>query len=295
MSQIGENLPTIPRAVDNTAMSAYMHCPRDFKYTILDGWRAKERKQALAFGSIWHLLLEAHYKSGGDMNAVNMAFIDHENIVPNLGDYRNANRALTDYKAYRKKWNIEKDVRETVGFPNNPMVELSTAVMSDTINHEYAGKIDRVIEQEGLGYIEDHKTTSRLDSNYFSQFENSNQMMGYVWLGNKIVPDLKIVGVRINVSHVLTNKTEFHRHIVTYSPTRLAEWEQNAGLWMRRIEQSIQTGIFPAHFGDNGCKTVYGKCQFFDVCKSSPSIRQAALEQHFVIDPWDPLKHESRD
>lgn len=284
------DLPVINRPIDNTAMSAYMTCPREFKLAILDGWRPKVKHQALNFGSFWHRLLETHYKSGGDKDAVAETFTKYQHEVPNTGsDYRTAQRALIEYERYRKEYPPTIDCRDTVGFPDNPMVEISTAVYNETIGHEYAGKIDRIIVVDGLGYIEDHKTTSRLDKHYFKQYENSNQMMGYVWVANQIVPDIKIAGVRINAAHILKSKSNFIRHIVTYSDSRIKEWERNTAVWMQRMKDSITNDEFPAHFGNNGCRRMFGRCKFFDVCGTSEVIRQKVLEQEFVVDHWDPL------
>jgi hypothetical protein len=286
------SLPTINRPIDNTALSAFMTCPREYKLAMIEGWATKEKHQALSYGSFWHKLLEVHYQTGGDQQKVLKAFTEGASSVPDDGDYRTSKRAWLDYQKYIKKYPSKLDCAETVGFPDAPMVEISTAIHNEKFGHEYAGKIDRIIMSNGLGYIEDHKTTSRLDKHYFSQYENSNQMMGYVWIAQQLVPGIRIAGVRINLAHVLTKKTEFERHTVTYSEARMKEWERNTGSWLRRLKFSIENDDFPGHFGDNGCSRKFGKCQFFKVCSTSETIRQKYLEQEFVVRHWDPLATE---
>lgn len=286
------SLPVINRPIDNTALSTYMRCPRKYKLSMIEGWRRKEKSQALSFGAFWHRLLETHYKSGGDEKAVMHTFMQYHTEVPDTGDYRTAARALLEYRKFRQAHPIESDVRSTVGWPDAPMVEIATAIHSERLIHEYAGKLDRIVVVGGLGFIEDHKTTSRLDKGYFKQFENSNQMMGYVWMARQLVSEVKVVGVRINLLHVLTTKSGFDRQVITYPDSRMVEWEDNTNRWLRRLMRAIEEDDFPAHFGDDGCNGKYGRCEFFDVCASPPSIRQAVLEQDFHHDPWDPLAYE---
>lgn len=292
---MSQTLPSIPRVIDNTAMSAFQRCPTLYDLSMIQGWKPKKQSSALSFGTLWHLLLETHYKTGGNKDEVYKAFAVASHKVPSEGDYRTSQRALLDYEKYRKEYDIKKDCEQTYGFPDNPMVEISTAVFSDILGHDYGVKIDRIVVENGLGYVEDHKTTSRLDKSYFRQYELSNQMMGYVRIANYLIPDIKVVGVRINLLHALTNSSAFHRHIVTYPDSRLKEWEENSGMWMRIMERAHETGIFPRHYGDNGCNGKFGRCEFFDVCSSSPLIRDEILKQDFHIEHWDPLKHQEGD
>lgn len=303
--------------MDNTAQSAYMACPREFLFGMVLHRRSKERKSALSFGSLWHRILEEHYRSGADIIAVEEAATNiWEGDTP--GDHRTLNRALMDYQKYLKTWGLAKDVQETVGFPDNPMVEMSTSAASEEIDHPYAGKIDRMVnEVDGLAFVEDHKTTSRLDKYYFDQFTNSNQMKGYKFLGGKLAPSIPLVGVRINVIHTLKNETNFHRRLITYSPSQMTEWADNYNKWIVRIRLDYwawaiqggadpeQVGIdgsmvdflkqwqaFPAHFGDNGCSRKFGLCTYHGVCSLPPRVQMKALENDFVIAPWNPLNVE---
>lgn len=285
-------LPLIDRPIDNTALSTYMRCPREYKLSMIEGWRSKERRQALSFGAFWHRLMETHYKTGGDSDRMLEVYSKYKHEVPDTGDYRTADRAWVEYGKYKKVYPPKVDCATTVGYPEAPMVEIAVPVVHDNLVHEYAGKIDRIIVLDGLGYIEDHKTTSRFDKGYFRQFQNSNQMMGYHWIGQQLVPDIKIVGARINLLHVLTSKSDFHREIVTFPPSIIKEWESNTNQWLHRIERSIESNDFPGHYGDDGCTHRFGRCQFFDVCNSSPRIREALLQQDFEVRHWDPLSIE---
>lgn len=319
------DLPVLNRAIDNTAMSAYMACPEEFRLAMLEHRRPSSTTPALVFGTSWHKTLEYHYlgeKNETALEAGLRSWKDHGSS----DDYRTPARLFLTFKQYLKEFNEVMDRKTTVGWPNKPMVELSVNVQGDAIIWPYAGKIDRAVLEHGLLYSEDHKTTSRLDRNYFAQFENSNQMMGYTYIAKQLFPEQKCVGVRINVAYLTKTKTEFHRRIVTYSPEQLKAWANNYNFWIKRImldtlvrlyddegaeraEQALLSlpdgfdftmdtirafsgSSFPRHFGDNGCSRKFGMCAYHKVCSVSPHLRQRVLEHDFEINPWNPLEVE---
>lgn len=301
-------LPVIDRPLDNTAMSAYMTCPREYYYSMVLHRRGKGKSPALVFGSAWHKAMEMHYKSGGDRDFVRYVVAESWEGHDSADDYRTLNRVLLDYDRYRKQYGedpTKEDVGLTLGGVGpDAMVEIATNAQGSELLHPWAGKLDRFIQIDALNYVEDHKTTSRLDKHYFRQFELSNQMMGYTYLGDQLLPADKIVGVRINVAHVLTEKTNFVRQVVTFGPNQIKDWARNINYWMKRLAadyelaaestyEDIVSGkspAFPLHFGDNGCSRKFGMCQYYSVCSSSPKLRQGVLEREFEINPWNPLE-----
>lgn len=318
--EIAKGLPVIQRPIDNTAMTAYMSCPREYLYGMHEHRRPTGRSAALVFGGAYHAGLEAYY-SGGDLNDMKVAALEKWEDHGAEGDYRTLERCWIVLEKYLKRW-PDSDREETIGWPENPLVEVSTHVMGPELSHPYAGKIDRIVVVNGLGYIEDHKTTSRLDKWFFKQFENSNQMMGYVYMAQQLVPGIKIVGARINVAHVLKTKEDFHRAPVTFTPEQIKHWADNYNRWAQRIAldslayewesgkldegevedlakamdlsmdvvRFFKDSSFPGHYGTNGCDRKYGLCVYHRVCGASPKIRQKVLEAEFEVSPWNPLE-----
>jgi hypothetical protein len=301
-------LPIIDRPLDNTAMTAYMTCPREYYYGMILHRRSKGKSPALVFGSAWHKAMEVHYKSGGDRDLVRYAVQQSWEGHDSADDYRTLPRVLLDYDRYVKQYGEDpsKEEGKTLGTVGEWMVELATNAQGDDLLHPWAGKLDRIVQIQGLNYVEDHKTTSRLDKHYFRQFELSNQMMGYNYLGNTLLPSAKIVGVRINLSHVLTEKTAFVRKLITFTPSQIKDWTANINRWMTRLAGDYETaklatyedivrgksGAFPLHFGDNGCSRKFGICGYHPVCSASPQLRQHTLESEFIIKPWNPLEED---
>lgn len=304
-----EFLPVIDRPLDNTAMSAYMTCPREYYFSMVLHRRGKGKAPPLVFGSAWHKALEIHYKSGGDRDLVRYAVSESWEGHDQPDDYRTLNRVLLDYDRYTKQYGSDptKEDGRTLGSAGEWMVELSTNAQDPGLVHPWAGKLDRIIDVAGLVYPEDHKTTSRLDKHFFRQFELSNQMMGYTRLGKFLLPSMPVVGVRINVSHVLTNDTKFYRQLVTFGPQQLERWANVMNVWMKRIaadyvainEKRDANGnlplippddVFVQHFGDNACSRKYGMCAYHQVCSSSPKTQSGVLEREYDINPWNPLE-----
>jgi hypothetical protein len=282
-----------------------MTCPREYYLGMVLHRRGKGKSPALVFGSAWHKAMEIHYKSGGDRDLVHYAVTQAWEGHDSADDYRTLNRVLLDYDRYRKQYGDDPtgEDAKTVGTVGDMLVELSTNAQGAALVHPWAGKLDRIIQLDGLYYVEDHKTTSRLDKHFFRQFELSNQMMGYTYLAKALLPQLPVVGVRINVSHVLTAKTEFHRKLITFSPAQITRWTAQTNIWMTKLSEDyeqlkVEAGLipdvaFPQHFGDNGCSRKYGMCGYWPICSSSPKLQEGVLLREYEINPWNPLEADA--
>lgn len=302
------SLPEIERPLDNTAMSAFMACPREYYMSMILHRRGSEeggRSPALAYGGVMHVLLEWHYKTGGEALFAQAMAVEwwekHGSTAE--GDYRTLERALLDYKRYREKWGQRPNDEQarTVGAPENPMVEIAADIQAGELLHPYAVKLDHIIELGGMHYVEDHKSTSRLDKHYYSGFELSNQMMGYTRIAQRLMPQLRIAGIRLNVIHCIKSGTNFERQLFAYTREQLDEWEQNTNQWMRAIaatpwptEDELAAGTKPwplGHYGTNGCDRKYGLCSYHSVCRIAAPFRTTVLRQ-IGINPWNPLDIE---
>jgi hypothetical protein len=257
-------LPIIDRPLDNTALEQYMACPAKYQMAMVQHRRKRGGPPpALAYGTAWHAVMETHYKTGGDewaaKNAGAEAWVQHSKP----DDHRTLPRLLLEYDRYRERWGAHPELEgaQTVGFPESPVIEQTVNAIWPGALHPYAGKIDRLIELNGQIYVEDHKTASRRDDYFFSQFELDNQMLGYAWLAWQLTGRW-IAGVRIN-AHFIRKKEypaheTFEREIVPFSAARLNDWAENYNPWVRRIEESYTTNVWPRNF--KACVTKYGMC-----------------------------------
>lgn len=287
----------INRSLDNTALAAYMRCPKIFEYGYLRHRRGRGLSSpAIMYGSVWHKLLEAHYRTGDRTAAIRAAVMAWEpHSKPE--DHRTIDRLLLEYDNYVSRYGMPEDEAKnwgsTVGYPGEaPLVEISTELAWPEALHPYAGKIDRIVLWEGLYIVEDHKTSGQMGGNFFQQFDPSNQMMGYAWLA-QLLTGLPIAGVRINAHGILKSQGKFEKQLVSYSQDRLQDWGRNFNYWVKRIERDIEEGVFGHNF--DACAGKYGMCQYTSVCTMSPQYRIKVLEKDYDYDEWDPMSPEETE
>lgn len=305
-------LEHITRPIDNTALSAYGECKRKYYYgMVLNRRRKGPTKPALAYGTTWHAILQAHYRTGGDPSVVAQAALESWELHENPDDHRTLERAISAYDAYCTRWgDHDKEAQgwgRTVGYPEQPVVELAAEIWWDGAAHPYTGKIDRVFEHQGLYYVEDHKTTSALGQTYFRQFDPSNQMMGYVHIASMLT-GLPIAGVRINAHGVLKTQNKFERQTIHFSPERIKEWAENYNVRVREVDAShailaaeadeegavsndTLVRAFPQNF--SACAGKYGQCPYSDICTTVPRLRAKVIDIDYEENAWNPLKGET--
>lgn len=285
----------LTRPIDNTALSAFMEC--EMKYYLSMVLHRKRNyateSPALVYGTTWHKILEVHYKTDGDMEAVMNAAIDSWVDHGHHDDHRTLERAMLAYKNYVERWGPpSKEDGKTLGWPENPAVELSTNALFPGLHYPYAGKIDRIIKIAGQFFVEDHKTTSMVGSNYFSQFDLDNQMMGYSMLGWSLI-GTPVVGVRINLHATYKKESKFERQIISYSKERLLDWAANLRMWLERIQEAHRLGRFTRNY--KACAGKYGQCPYASVCSMPPRLRARVLESDYIVKEWNPLETENED
>lgn len=298
---VPQSFVQIKRAVDNSSLSEFDACERAYFNTyVLE--RTKESKSApLGYGTTWHKGLETYYASGGDVEAalVAMAVIWQDPIDPT--DYRTLDRCQSALKSYITHWGDyaaeEKVWGNTVGMPDTPCVELGAEVWWPGGLHPYAVKIDRIVEHNGLLFVEDHKTTSQLGPTYFNQFTLSSQMLGYAWVAQQLL-ERTVAGVRINAHGILKTQNKFERQVIHFSQETLTEWAENFNVRVARLARAYD--LDPEHKGllaawprnYNSCVRKYHTCQFQEVCTMPERVRAQVLESSYGHNSWNPFNVE---
>ncbi len=292
----GPDPTELDRPIDNTAKADFERCHWLYYAGMVRHRRKDDSKSPpLAYGTVWHSILQAHYESDGDMSKVLVAAVAGWQEHGKMDDHRTLERALMEYDNYKERWGAvpsRDEEAKTLGWPDSPMVEISMNATWPGSLHPYAGKIDRILDWNGQIFIEDHKTTSQMGATYFRQFELSNQMMGYAFLG-ELITGRPVAGVRINAHAIYKRESKFERQVFSYSKERLADWAENNNAAIAEIKECYRTGLWRRNF--NGCAGKYGMCSYADVCSVAPSIREAALEQDFPVNPWNPLEAADGD
>ena len=303
---MSKSLPVIDRPIDNTALDAYMKCPRMYFYSMVLSRRKRGAASALEFGSWWHAGLEAFFKEpvrelalARGVEAIRVA---HTADPVSPDDHRTLKRCISAFLEYVEV--VKDDGKITLGWPDAPIIESSVNFSLPDTPYSYAGKIDRIVRIGGHLFVEDHKSTSQLGSFFFSNFTISNQMMGYVWLGEQLTGE-RVAGVRINAFGLLKKENKFAREIISFSRERIEQWRKNTIRWIDKLDQSYdhmaanQTGdsevdmtviedAWPMNF--NQCfASKYGPCQYVSVCSQQPHRQLQVLESDYEHHPWNPL------
>lgn len=288
----------IGRTIDNTALAAFMMCPRKYYYSmVLNRRRDGVPTPSLCYGSGWHVAMETNYRAPSELSADELVDLVRLTVgrrwqgSTDLEDYRTFDRCIVEYERYLDKYGLPwTEPGKTVGWPANPMVEIAVELQIPGARHPYTGKLDRIIEVNGQYLIEDHKTASMMRNDYFKMFEMDNQMIGYSVLA-ELVTGAQIAGVRINAHIVRKSDSVFERRTIPFTQERLRAWNQNYDRWLARIEWAMEDPkpeSFPQNFA--ACAGKYGMCTYADVCAMPPRLQQVTLETYYNESPWNPLE-----
>lgn len=276
--------------LDNSAVSTYAECPRKFYYQYVLHYQ-KPISAALHFGRVWHKMLDTWYTSGGNIiKSVNAGAVEWGSIdFPS--DHRTLPRALESFGKYVKQFESKAEHDSTLGFKEGaPMVEIAIELQWPEIPLPYVGKIDRVVITTGDEvYINDHKTTSRMEQAFFRSFEMASQMLGYTRLGTMML-GRPVSGVMVNAYNVTpTGKSDrFERQYVSLPEERVNHWaEVTLPAQMHAIIRAHENDDWQQNHAS--CSGKYGLCHYFDVCAMPKKRRDSFLELNFEIRAWNPL------
>lgn len=276
--------------LDNSAVNTFASCPRQFYYQYVLHFQ-KPISAALHFGRVWHKMLDTWYTTGGDqIKAVNAGAAEW-GMIEFAGDHRTLPRALEAFSKYVKQFGNRAEHESTYGFVQGaPMVEIAIELQWPEIPLPYVGKIDRIVVTQGDEiYINDHKTTSRMEQSFFRGFEMASQMLGYTRLGTMMLGQ-PVAGVMVNAYNVTpTGKSDrFERQYVALPEERVNHWaEVTLPAQMHAIIRAHESDDWQQNH--SACSGKYGLCHYFDVCAMPKRRRQSYLELNFEVREWNPL------
>lgn len=285
-------------AWDATSLSLYKECPRKYYYKMIENWRPNDSGVHLTFGQFYHASLEAY---------------DHERIFNGASHQEGMRAALRT--ALTLSWGWESDnpnknrhtlVRSVVWyldkFENDPMecvklanglpaVELSFRMelpYKASVDQPYilCGYIDKVVDFAGGQYVLDRKTSkSTLSDYFFEQFSPDNQFSLYSAV-TKVLWNMPIKGVIIDAAQIAVGFTDFKRGMTFRNDWVLEEWMDDTKYWIAQARWSAENNIWPMN--DKSCHK-YAGCEFREICRLAPAVRQKFLETGFHKEVWNPL------
>jgi hypothetical protein len=265
-----------------------MSCARltDFRFNR-DFQSAHGKGKALEMGQIVHTYLEHKYRNqinGFSRKESHQYGMTAAQIYSRSEEVRNSpdediSLALDTCEQYNAFWT------------NDTITPVEVEVVKDKLLYEdeeirilWKAKLDMLADNNHGIYPYDHKTMS--------------QRRDVVSLNNQFMGQCLVSGTRtmfvnkIGFQKTLKPTDKFTRTPVTYSFDRLVEWQSIIlPYWAKQMVAYHEMNFWPPNF--THCESKFGFCQFKGICESETNIREAALQNDFVVGTkWDPTSND---
>jgi hypothetical protein len=271
---------------DYTMMSTYHVCHRKYNFRFNRNLVRKETALPLEFGRVIHAALDFLYTAWDVEGAValfkaqykeNLELDDKRTVA--MGEWILRNYA--DHYA-NQPWKL---VHSEMPFE----VELPTG-------KKLMGRIDKIIEWDGVLWVVDHKTTSGLGASYFKMAEPNAQFMGYTFAARKLgfpvvgtVIDAMLVAKGLLDSKSRAKLTPLARYDAHVSDELMVEWLQWAVGTQNMIAYDEKNEFWIPNY--ESC-TYYGECPYRSLCKEIPALREKIIGMDYKEEVWSPVQEK---
>ena len=290
-----------PAVVDSTIIAAFKSCPQKAKMEFFDHWKRQTPSVDLHAGAAYAAGLEAarvaYYVDGKPAaEAVEAGLYE---LLRSYGDFecppdsaKSAARTAGALEFYFASYPLGTDKAVPMTLPGGKRgIEFSFLEPLDLdLRHPetgdpllYSGRMDMMVDYEGMRLGEDDKTTSRLGASWLRQWDLRSQFTGYVWGAGRA--GIKLDGFLVRGVSILESKYDTLQAI-TYRPAwQIDRWHAQTIRTVKEMIRQWETGEFDYNL-DHACAE-YGGCQFRDVCQFREPER--LLAQKFQRRIWSPV------
>jgi hypothetical protein len=281
----------------STLEGHYMQCPRDYQLYGIYRRELDRAPHGLTFGKFVHEELLAPHYSG--------VHVDIEEALTRFPDslredYRNAGYAKELWKIYCDTYPSEPfDVLRVNGVPvvekafDLEIGQMYLSQIEHMVPVHWIGKIDAVVQwpNDEISHI-DHKTKSIGGESAWDEFVNSTQQLGYTWAVQKLFGSAaNSFAINMILTRRLTatgkgiecvrQRFPVDQDVIDEFPSRIMNV-----VW--RLFRDSESQMFPMH--TSSCVRKYGKCDFLQVCRLAPSLREDMISTNIFRDvTWSPL------
>jgi hypothetical protein len=290
-----------PEVIDNTAVSSFKKCPKDWEYSAL-------RKITKIGGNI-HLHAGGAYAAG--LEFARKAFYDEgkpadEAIsigidaltrfwgadTPEHESAKSYDRMVGALLEYFEQYPMEDDVVKPYLLPTGKhAVEFTFAVPIPGLFHPvtgdpllYAGRFDMLAIRDGVLFVEDDKTASQLGAQWNRNWVLDSQFTGYVWAASTF--GMPIAGAIIRGVSILKGGYG-HAQAIVYRP----QWQIDR--WLAHLQHTVKLMIaywqedsYPFALDKHSCNS-YGGCGYHQLCESPDP--ESWININFEPKIWNPL------
>ncbi len=274
-------------AIDSQKLDGAQSCAYFYKLKFINHLTPKETPDYFEKGSLLHHGLDVFYNlkknrsrwlqnNKNYSNAVNSCIIAmrHKAVSMNL-QAEDIEKMIDAFIQYTDFW-------ENDDWSDNSIFSIENAGSKVIYDSEdlcilYEVKIDLILKKSnGTLLAVDHKSvSSRREPN-----ELSNQFKGYCWF----LDSHSIIINDIGLQKTLKPSDKFKRHVIQYSQATLDEWRENTIFWIKLMLGLIEADKFPRNF--TSCDK-YSGCQFKELCKKDPEVREFEIDRLYDVKPWD--------
>lgn len=283
------------RIWDYSTISTFQTCRRKYYWQHIRHLRPQIKGTPLLFGGAIHDALDEYYSHENREKGAIMAIMKFKSEYKDVeGDelrtIENGEKMLN--------WYFQKYKHEpfkVVGKPEEGFVFFIGDVL-------FGGRLDLPVEWDGQLWIMEHKTTTRLTTGYFDQFELDKQPTGYI-IALEEFTGRKCSGCIINamepwkeVKRVTsaTKKPEDHflRKPITRSQELKDRFRYNVQAIVRDIKWCEENNEFQEAEKKEVCYYYNRPCPFLQLCIYGEDER--ILARDYVVDKWEPYKTATR-
>jgi hypothetical protein len=180
----------------------------------------------------------------------------------------------------------------------------------DFLTVYFEGTLDKLGKFKGGVYaIGDWKTTSSWDPvNYFIQYELSRQLRSYRFatiLESRIGTDSPLgmigaskCGVFVDAIFLKPERNEMtvkRSSIIVYTDEQMRVFEVMLLSACKELSESVQRNdhLLPEGTLNGACEGKWGKCAYWNLCKTPPEVSKILQERDFDIVPWNPQDYNN--
>lgn len=255
----------------------------------------------MQYGTAGHKCLAKYYAGEPEQECLKVALQHYLRYChePPPGDFRTIEHLAETLKTYFKVYPRNGDALKVAYSPvdpSKPLVEIPFAwpyYKNNNVEVIICGTIDFIGTYCGEKIFMDHKFTSmwRNPQNYFEGYELDTQMAFYIWALRKMgLVDFNMpciingIFIRGGTKNKPPGADFLRSGFITYTDEQLVDFANWLDLRVHRIIERYE--YLPNY---NRCKTLYGHCEFFQLCRLKKEHREDYIKGNFDVRTYNPL------
>jgi len=276
-----------PTAFDYTMMSTFLRCRKRYYFRIVRDIVGKTAPVAADFGRAIHKALKIWFSAQDPDKAID-AFISSF-----IEDPTDAKRTHAVGRNILHRY-FEKYAQEPFTVLEN---EKTFRIMIPGTNLYLIGRIDKIINLDGVIYVMDHKTTSRLGYEFFYKIKPNMQFDGYITAARQmgypkcdsVFLDVLLVAKGLLIPAQAAKLTPLARLPDTRSESDLAKYLVNVRSILKDIASCYESGVW--YENTEGCCD-FVQCPYRRICKEDESIHEQVIKMDYMKSVWSPSEED---